>query len=119
LELATKRADGDCPVPRRAWIYSIGSKQSLESQLDGCQGVVHQALLFSMLKSNVHHNVCFLKNDVVAMIRNGDAASADSSPKANQIIFSTFTVSSRHGFSGVAIISNSRNRIMRIVCSRA
>ena len=41
---------------------------------------------------NVHHNVCFLKNDVVAMIRNGDAASAYSSLKANQIIFSTFTV---------------------------
>jgi len=41
---------------------------------------------------NVHHNVCFLKNDVVAMIRNGDAASAYSSLKANQIIFSSFTV---------------------------
>ena len=32
---------------------------------------------------NTHHNVCFLKNDVVAMIRNGDAASAYSSMKAN------------------------------------
>lgn len=41
---------------------------------------------------NVHHGVCFLKNDVVAMIRNSDAASGYSSAKAGQVVFSNFTV---------------------------
>jgi hypothetical protein len=41
---------------------------------------------------NLHHNYCFLKSDVVALIRNGDATSAYSSLKSSKIVFSNFTV---------------------------
>lgn len=41
---------------------------------------------------NQHYNFCFLKRDVVALIRNSDAASGYSSMKSSQVIFSNFTV---------------------------
>jgi serine protease Do len=41
---------------------------------------------------NRHYNFCFLKRDVVALIRNGDATSAYSSTKSSQVLFSNFTV---------------------------
>ena len=41
---------------------------------------------------NTHYNVCFLKGDVVALIRNGDATSGYSSRKSSQVFYSNFTV---------------------------
>lgn len=41
---------------------------------------------------NTHYNVCFLKGDVVALIRNGDATSGYSSQKSSQVFYSNFTV---------------------------
>jgi hypothetical protein len=49
---------------------------------------------------NKHYNFCFLKRDVVALIRNGDATSAYSSEKSSQVIFSNFTIFRDRDFPG-------------------
>lgn len=55
---------------------------------------------------NAKHRFCFLKNDVVALIRNGDAIAVYSSSKASEVIVSDFT-----SFSGVDIPGGDYKRI--------
>ncbi|UVC11982.1 trypsin-like peptidase domain-containing protein [Rhizobium sp. TH2] len=57
---------------------------------------------------NTHYSMCFLKNDVMAMVRNGDAASAYSSAKSSQVIFSTFTIYRDMDFPGGDYLKLSR-----------
>ncbi len=55
---------------------------------------------------NAKHRFCFLKNNVVALIRNGDAMAAYSSSKAADIIMSDFT-----SYSGMDIPGGDYKRI--------
>jgi hypothetical protein len=68
--------------------YQVLKDVSYYSCKTACSGD-SQCMAFTY---NTHHQVCFLKNDVLAMVKNGDAASAYSSLKASQVVFSTFTV---------------------------
>lgn len=55
---------------------------------------------------NAKHRFCFLKDNVVALIRNGDALAAYSASKARDVILSDFT-----SFSGVDIPGGDYKRI--------
>ncbi|PDT46658.1 serine protease [Sinorhizobium fredii] len=71
-----------------------------------CRGACEQDGRCKAITYNAKHRFCFLKNDVVALIRNGDAIAAYSSSKAPDVIVSDFT-----SFSGVDIPGGDYKRI--------
>jgi hypothetical protein len=59
---------------------------------DGCKAACESDSQCMAITYNKHYNVCFLKRDVAALIRNSEASTAYSSAKSSQVVFSSFTV---------------------------
>ncbi|MFC5757786.1 trypsin-like peptidase domain-containing protein [Rhizobium sp. GCM10022189] len=72
----------------------------------GCQDLCEGDSQCKAITYNTKHNVCFLKDNVVALIRNSDAVAAYSSSKAADVIMSDFT-----SYSGVDIPGGDYKRL--------
>ena len=71
-----------------------------------CQDVCEAEGQCTAITYNTKHKVCFLKNNVVALIRNADAVAAYSSAKASEVIVSDFT-----SYSGVDVPGGDYKRL--------
>lgn len=72
----------------------------------GCRAACERDGLCKAITYNAKHRVCFLKDNVVALIRNSDAMAAYSSSKAVDVIMSDFT-----SYSGMDIPGGDYKRI--------
>ncbi|HEV2504788.1 MAG TPA: trypsin-like peptidase domain-containing protein [Mesorhizobium sp.] len=72
----------------------------------GCRAACEGDERCKAITYNTKHSVCFLKNNVVALIRNKDAMAAYSASKAADVILSEFT-----SYSGVDIPGGDYKRI--------
>lgn len=58
---------------------------------EGCRAACESDVQCKAITYNAKHGVCFLKDNVVALIRNSDATAAYSSSKAAEVIMTDFT----------------------------
>lgn len=76
--------------------------------LPECRNVCQSEAQCRAITYNTKHNVCFLKDNVVALIRNADAIAAYSSSKATEVIVSDFT-----SYSGIDVPGGDYKRIRK------
>jgi len=74
--------------------------------LPECRNVCQSEAQCKAITYNAKHNVCFLKDNVVALIRNADAIASYSSSKASEVIVSDFT-----SYSGIDVPGGDYRRI--------
>lgn len=77
-------------------------------QFPECRNVCLSEAECKAITYNTKHYVCFLKNDVVALIRNADAIAVYSSSEAMGVIVSDFT-----SYSGVDVPGGDYKRIRK------
>ena len=77
-----------------------------DTSFQGCKSACDDDGQCKAVTYNTKHQVCFLKNNVVALIRNSDAMAAYSSSKASEVIVSDFT-----SYSGVDLPGGDYKRI--------
>jgi hypothetical protein len=74
--------------------------------LPECRNACQSEIQCKAMTYNAKHNVCFLKDNVVALIRNADAIAGYSSTKATDVIVSDFT-----SYSGIDVPGGDYKRI--------